>query len=54
MRKKKMNKNNIDITKLSRLEKIVNSIKRNNPVETDPDITFEFLMASCFPSILAM
>lgn len=41
----------IDKTKLSRIEQVLESVKRHNVVETDPDITFEFIMASCFPSI---
>lgn len=44
--------NNIDIVKLSRLKRIVRSLEimceENN--KEDIDITFEFLIGSCFPS----
>lgn len=50
----KVEENNLNITTLSHLKKIVNSLektmKENNA--EDIEISFEFLVGSCFPSCL--
>ena len=46
-----MKKKEIDKTKLSNIKRVMDSVLRNNPLQTDPDITFEFLMQSCYPNI---
>lgn len=42
----------IDIVKLSRLKKIVEAAEKHNHDEIDIDISFEFLVGSCFPNVL--
>lgn len=46
-----MKKNNIDITKYSRVMEVMESLVRHNPLEPDPNVTFEFICASCFPKV---
>lgn len=41
----------LDKTKLSRVQKVLDSIRLTNATEEDPDITFEYLIGSCFPTI---
>ena len=45
-----MDKNNIDITKLSRVQKVIDAVKRT-VTEEDPDVTFEYIVGSCFPTV---
>lgn len=40
----------LDKTKLSRVQKVLDSIRATNAIEEDPDITFEYLVGSCFPT----
>lgn len=40
----------LDKTKLSRVQKVLDSIRAANVIE-DPDVTFEYLVGSCFPTI---
>lgn len=42
---------NLDKTKLSRIQKVLDSIRTTNTIEEDPDVTFEYLVGSCFPTI---
>lgn len=42
---------NLDKTKLSRVQKVLDSIRATNAIEEDPDVTFECLVGSCFPTI---
>lgn len=41
----------LDKTKLSRVQKVLDSIRAINAIEEDPDVTFEYLVVSCFPTI---
>lgn len=41
----------LDKTKLSRVQKVLDSIRAANAIEEDPDVTFEYLVGSCFPTI---
>lgn len=41
----------LDKTKLSRVQKVLDSIRAANVIEEDPDVTFEYLVGSCFPTI---
>lgn len=41
----------LDKTKLSRVQKVLDSIRATNVIEEDPDVTFEYLVGSCFPTI---
>lgn len=42
--------NKLGITKLSHLEKIVKNLRKVNGMK-DQDISFEYLCASCFPTV---
>ena len=41
----------LDKTKLSRVQKVLDNIRAANIIEEDPDVTFEYLVGSCFPTI---
>lgn len=41
----------IDKTRVSRVEQVLDALKRHSPVETDPWVTFEYIIAGCFPSV---
>lgn len=41
----------IDKTKLSHLKKIVKSLEKTLGPQTDTDVSFEYICASCFPSV---
>lgn len=41
----------IDRTKVSRVEEVLNALKRHTPLEPDPYVTFEYIIAGCFPSV---
>lgn len=41
----------LDKTKLSRVQKVLDNIRAANAIEEDPDVTFEYLVGSCFPTI---
>ena len=41
----------LDKTKLSRVQKVLDNIRAANAIEEDPDVTFEYLIGSCFPTI---
>lgn len=41
----------IDIVKLSRLKHVISSAEKHNHDDIDMDISFEFIIASCFPKI---
>lgn len=43
-------KNNLGITRLSHLEKIVKNLRKVNGMK-DQEITFEYLCSSCFPTV---
>lgn len=46
-----MNKE-LDFVKLSRLKKVIELLERNNQSkEEDIDVTFEYIIASCFPRV---
>lgn len=43
--------NNIDIVPLTHLERLTQKIRKDNPNVEDINISFEFLIASCFPNV---
>lgn len=46
------NKNPINFTKSSRVQKTLNYWLKSFPNEEDPNITFEYLIGSCFPTVM--
>lgn len=46
-----MNNKDLDVVKLSRLKKIINLLEKNNKNEEDFEVTFEYMIASCFPRV---
>ena len=42
--------NNLDTVKLSRLKKIIQNMESYYKDKEDVDISFEFIIANCFPS----
>lgn len=41
----------LGITKLSRIKEVIEAAERHNPDVEDMDISFEYFMASCYPTI---
>lgn len=42
---------NLSITKLSHLKKLIASLEKNGSPEVDMDISFEYIVGSCFPLV---
>lgn len=50
-KKQKKYETSIDFTKTSRVQKVLNYWLKLHSAEEDPNITFEYLIGSCFPII---